>query len=940
VQSGLDGAIQYAKGLWTGFVNWLKTTESGLVAPVRGAFDKLRGIFDEIKLLSESIAARWNGMWSPVQNIVKAISADMLVILVLSMKFGAVAGIWGGFAVAVVKLAWAFREELLIAVQSVWQAIKDIGSSLYNLWDGLGEGGQMLVMITAGIMGAYTAIKMFAIPAILAFMATLTPMQLMAARLSIAFTLIAALKDDLAAFAEEHKVLASTIAWSIGIFVGVPFVMIAMQNAYILARTAVTAYQIAQIAASRATQASMLTLIKGTAIWRGWALAVMVATSPVTATVLAVAAGVSVLIAALYGLYKVGQLVVGALLAIPKAMLGIGAAIITTIAEGVVSAAQSLWDAISGVFGWVWNLFPGSDAKEGPFSGLTESGMGMMKAFAAGISNAGKYIFDAVTAVFSSAINQASILYNKLFSPAQQAQPKYVSKIIADYGTLGLDVGAGRDEIKKQYRRMAQKYHPDKNKDAGAEETFKKTKIAYENLINMRAWEDENIIRASAKASEGISDLGNKAKSTSASLSLLKTGLFAVASMASPIVAGFAISAAFQYAYENLDSIKDVISDIASLPIVSLFLNIAKEIFNAGASIVTTLAEGVVSAAQSLWDAISGVFGWVWNLFPGSDAKEGPFSGLTESGMGMMQAFSEGIVNGAKYLWDAVKSAFGGAIDWVSSLFGTSELSMPEVAIQKTVSKPVAHDEFQKSLEYVDNDLRSIIDNENELAVAVKQVDQAAIDAAESLRQRKIAEEIQSLSKESKRVAQEQRKEIEKLDSEIGKLGFSDEMIKLNELRDTLAKGKEGWFGIGGSDALGADAAAREIEVVASLMQERVAKEAIKEIQKDINKLRKDELNTSDAIITLRELGAGDNNIHLQRLQAVIKEREELEKAAEAAKQRAQAEKDALKAIQDTEKAIAQAGMSERDKFVDDLLRQNISVDVAMNLVARRDQSE
>ena len=51
------------------------------------------------------------------------------------------------------------------------------------------------------------------------------------------------------------------------------------------------------------------------------------------------------------------------------------------------------------------------------------------------------------------------------------------------YEILGVTRDASADDIKKSYRRLAMKHHPDRNKDdAGAEEKFKEAKEAYEVL--------------------------------------------------------------------------------------------------------------------------------------------------------------------------------------------------------------------------------------------------------------------------------------------------------------------------------------------------------------------------------------------------------------------------------------------------------------------------
>ena len=50
------------------------------------------------------------------------------------------------------------------------------------------------------------------------------------------------------------------------------------------------------------------------------------------------------------------------------------------------------------------------------------------------------------------------------------------------YETLGVSRGASEDDLKKAYRRLAKQYHPDANKDQGAEARFIEINEAYETL--------------------------------------------------------------------------------------------------------------------------------------------------------------------------------------------------------------------------------------------------------------------------------------------------------------------------------------------------------------------------------------------------------------------------------------------------------------------------
>ncbi|HEX7274028.1 MAG TPA: DnaJ domain-containing protein [Nitrososphaeraceae archaeon] len=53
------------------------------------------------------------------------------------------------------------------------------------------------------------------------------------------------------------------------------------------------------------------------------------------------------------------------------------------------------------------------------------------------------------------------------------------------YRALELDKNASMDEIRKSFRTLALKYHPDKNKDEGSKEKFMKIVEAYEVLSDV-----------------------------------------------------------------------------------------------------------------------------------------------------------------------------------------------------------------------------------------------------------------------------------------------------------------------------------------------------------------------------------------------------------------------------------------------------------------------
>lgn len=76
-------------------------------------------------------------------------------------------------------------------------------------------------------------------------------------------------------------------------------------------------------------------------------------------------------------------------------------------------------------------------------------------------------------------------------------------KVAEAYSILEVPPGASAEDAKKKYRELTKKYHPDINKDPGAEAKFKKINEAYQVLSSGKSTDREDVVSQSRQRGAG-----------------------------------------------------------------------------------------------------------------------------------------------------------------------------------------------------------------------------------------------------------------------------------------------------------------------------------------------------------------------------------------------------------------------------------------------------
>jgi TP901 family phage tail tape measure protein len=102
---------------------------------------------------------------------------------------------------------------------------------------------------------------------------------------------------------------------------------------------------------------------------------------------------------------------------------------------------------------------------------------------------------------------------------------------------------------------------------------------------------------------------------------------------------------------------------------------LAGKFWDAAVSLWDAFIDGVKSIAGKVWATVKGVFGWIADLFPHSDARKGPLHTLTASGRSLLTTWAAGMRRGVP----ALRAALGGAMQLVDGALGALSPSLPDL---------------------------------------------------------------------------------------------------------------------------------------------------------------------------------------------------------------------------------------------------------------------
>jgi curved DNA-binding protein len=113
------------------------------------------------------------------------------------------------------------------------------------------------------------------------------------------------------------------------------------------------------------------------------------------------------------------------------------------------------------------------------------------------------------------------------------------------YDILGVSESATQDEIKKAYRKLARKYHPDVNKDKEAVEKFKEINAAYEVLSDKKKKDEYDLYGDQMFGGQNFHDFAKQQGGVNIDLDEILKNIFGGGSSSSTFGGGFSSRGGF-----------------------------------------------------------------------------------------------------------------------------------------------------------------------------------------------------------------------------------------------------------------------------------------------------------------------------------------------------------------------------------------------------------
>ena len=319
-----------------------------------------------------------------------------------------------------------------------------------------------------------------------------------------------------------------------------------------------------------------------------------------------------------------------------------GKRFLIALGEGIWAAVTYPFEMLQRALGRLRSLLPFSDAETGPLSDLTASGAAILKTLARGMLGVPGRVLTRVFAGLQNTAMQGWQALQSLGASAVEALSRPFARIA--------------DAASEAWSRVARTATATWNGLlSGAQRTGEWITAPFDGLAGAATSAFESARRHAGSLWQTLADGGSALDGLKAIGGAVKDLLAAPIRRTREVIAGVwsvlrteisNVGRFVQSAVAALDVFRDLplVSTLTQVfSAVRAFLAGDTTFFEAGRRILTTLGEGIASAATVPVDLLKQSLGKLKSLLPFSDAETGPLSSLTASGAALLRTFARGM---------------------------------------------------------------------------------------------------------------------------------------------------------------------------------------------------------------------------------------------------------------------------------------------------------